>query len=117
MVDPVADKLFMATAFGVVAFSGKLELYEIAAVLLRDIVATIAFISTFVSQRPRSIPARPGGKAVTVAQVLTLLAFLLDSPLLATNGLGNRCDRDLCHLGLLPRGTASRTESGSLGGG
>ncbi len=82
VVDPVADKLFMATAFGVVAASGKLELYEIAAVLLRDIVATIAFISTFVLRRPRSIPARPGGKAVTVAQVLTLLAFLLDSPLL-----------------------------------
>jgi CDP-diacylglycerol---glycerol-3-phosphate 3-phosphatidyltransferase len=82
VVDPIADKLFMATAFGVVAVSGKLEIYEIIAVLLRDIVATVAFVTTFVSQRPRSIPARPGGKAVTVAQVLTLLAFLLDSPLL-----------------------------------
>jgi hypothetical protein len=29
-----------------------------------------------------SIPARLGGKAVTVAQVLTLVAFLTDSPLL-----------------------------------
>jgi cardiolipin synthase (CMP-forming) len=82
VVDPIADKLFMACAFGVVAFSGELELYEIAAVLLRDIVATVAFVSTVASHRPRAIPARPGGKAVTVAQVLTLLAFLLDSPLL-----------------------------------
>lgn len=82
VVDPIADKLFMACAFGVVAFSGELELYEIAAVLLRDIVATAAFVTTLVSHRPRAIPARPGGKAVTVAQVLTLLAFLLDSPLL-----------------------------------
>lgn len=82
VVDPIADKLFMACAFGVVAFSGKLELYEIAAVLLRDIVATAAFLTTFLFHRPRAIPARPGGKAVTVAQVLTLVAFLLDSPLL-----------------------------------
>jgi cardiolipin synthase len=82
LVDPIADKLFMACAFGVVAFSGRLELYEIAAVLLRDMVATVAFVATFLSRRPRAIPARPGGKAVTVAQVLTLVAFLLDSPLL-----------------------------------
>lgn len=82
VVDPIADKLFMACAFGVVAVSGELEPYEIAAVLLRDIVAAIAFVATLVSHRPRAIPARPGGKAVTVAQVLTLIAFLLDSPYL-----------------------------------
>lgn len=82
VVDPIADKLFMACAFGVVAFSGELELYEILAVLLRDVVATVAFVTTVLSHRPRAIPARPGGKAVTVAQVLTLVAFLLDSPLL-----------------------------------
>jgi cardiolipin synthase len=82
LIDPVADKLFMLSAFGVVAFSGKLEMYEIVGVLLRDIVATVAFVATLLSHRPRAIPARPGGKAVTVAQVLTLLAFLLDSKLL-----------------------------------
>jgi phosphatidylglycerophosphate synthase len=82
LVDPIADKLFMACAFGVVAVSGKLEFYEILAVLLRDIVATVAFVTTLVSHRPRAIPARPGGKAVTVAQMMTLFAFLLDSPLL-----------------------------------
>jgi CDP-diacylglycerol--glycerol-3-phosphate 3-phosphatidyltransferase/cardiolipin synthase len=79
VIDPVADKLFMASAFGVVAVSGRLEPYEIAGVLLRDIVATVAFLATIFSHRPRAIPARAGGKAVTVAQVLTLLAFLVDS--------------------------------------
>lgn len=82
IIDPVADKLFMASAFGVVALSGRLEAYEIVGVLLRDIVATAAFVATLFSKRPRAIPARAGGKAVTVAQVLTLLAFLTDSPLL-----------------------------------
>jgi phosphatidylglycerophosphate synthase len=82
LIDPVADKLFMASAFGVVAFSGQLQLYEILGVLLRDIVATVAFVATLLSHRPRAIPARAGGKAVTVAQMLTLLAFLTDSTLL-----------------------------------
>jgi phosphatidylglycerophosphate synthase len=82
LIDPVADKLFAASAFGVVAFSGRLELYEIVAVLLRDLVATVAFVTTLVSQRPRAIPARAGGKAVTVGQTLTLVAFLAGSTLL-----------------------------------
>ena len=51
-------------------------------VLLRDIVATVAFLATLFSHRPRAIPARAGGKAVTVAQMLTLVAFLTGSPLL-----------------------------------
>jgi cardiolipin synthase len=82
VIDPVADKLFMAAAVGVVAFSGRLELYEIVGVLLRDIVATVAFIATLISHQPRAIPARSSGKAVTVAQILTLVAFLIESPYL-----------------------------------
>jgi CDP-diacylglycerol--glycerol-3-phosphate 3-phosphatidyltransferase/cardiolipin synthase len=82
VLDPIADKLFMACAFGVVAFSRRLEWYEIAGVLIRDIVATVAFAVTAISRRPSASPARLGGKAVTVGQCLTLMAFLLDWPLL-----------------------------------
>ena len=82
LIDPVADKLFMAAAFGVVAVSGSLAPWEVVGVLLRDIVATVAFAVTIYSRRPRAIPARAGGKAVTVAQVLTLVAFLTGSRLL-----------------------------------
>lgn len=81
-IDPVADKLFMLAAFIVVALSGTLTWYEIAGVLLRDLVATIAFVVTSVSGSAMTIPARLGGKAVTVAQLLTLVAFLTESPLL-----------------------------------
>ena len=81
-LDPVADKLFMACAFGVVAWSGRLEPYEILGVLLRDLVAVVAFLVTLISGRAMAIPARLGGKAVTLAQLMTLLAFLSDSPLL-----------------------------------
>jgi CDP-diacylglycerol--glycerol-3-phosphate 3-phosphatidyltransferase/cardiolipin synthase len=82
LADPVADKLFMAAAFGVVAFSGRLAWYEIVGVLLRDLAATLAFVVVWVRGRPASIPARAGGKAVTVAQSLALVAFLLGSELL-----------------------------------
>jgi CDP-diacylglycerol---glycerol-3-phosphate 3-phosphatidyltransferase len=92
-LDPLVDKLFMASAFGVVLFSGKLKFYEIIAVLARDIAAAAAFFALTVLGRPISIPARPGGKAVTVAQSLTITAFLMDSPLLrplawATGAIG-----------------------------
>lgn len=81
-IDPVADKLFMLAAFGVVFASGRLTWYEVGGVLLRDLVASIAFLVTLISRRPMAIPARLGGKAVTVAQLLTLVAFLTDSPFL-----------------------------------
>ncbi|MGH7560829.1 MAG: CDP-alcohol phosphatidyltransferase family protein [Gemmatimonadales bacterium] len=78
-LDPVADKLFMAGAFGVVLASGALLPLEVLGVLARDIVAAFAFLATVLLGHPASIPARLGGKAVTVAQLLTLLAFCVGS--------------------------------------
>ncbi len=78
-LDPVADKLFMAAAFGVVLVSGRLHPLEIVGVLARDIMAAAAFATTVVLRRPASIPARVGGKMVTIGQLLTLLAFLTGS--------------------------------------
>lgn len=93
VLDPIVDKIFMASAFGVVAVSGGLRYYEIAGVLARDIWATTGFLLTLGKGRPVAVPARAGGKAVTLAQVLTLVAFLAHSPLLrplawATAGIG-----------------------------
>ncbi len=81
-LDPVADKLFMAAAFGVVLASGALAPLEILGVLARDISAAFAFLLTVVFHRPAAIPARLGGKVVTVLQLLTLLAFCVGSLLL-----------------------------------
>jgi phosphatidylglycerophosphate synthase len=80
VLDPVADKLFMAAAFGVVLFSGALAWYEVALVLVRDLVATVAVFISLGAGRGTTVPARLGGKAVTLLQLLTLLAFLLQSP-------------------------------------
>ena len=42
----------------------------------------ISFIGVTILRRPKTLPARAGGKAVTVCQALTLLAFLAGSELL-----------------------------------
>jgi len=62
VLDPIADKAFMAVAFITVARRGLLAWYELAGVLLRDM-----------------LPARAGGKAVTIAQLLTLVAAIAES--------------------------------------
>lgn len=82
ILDPVADKLFALSAFGVVALSGQLAWYEIVGVLSRDIVVAGGFLIGLVRHRSRVIPARPGGKAVTILQMTTLLAFLVYPPAL-----------------------------------
>jgi len=81
-LDPVADKFFMACAFAVVLLDHALTPLEVLGVLARDIGAAVAFLVTLVLRRPAAIPARLGGKAVTIGQLLTLLAFVLGSLLL-----------------------------------
>ena len=51
-------------------------------VLARDFATALAFLATVLFSRPAAIPARLGGKVVTIGQLLTLLAFLLGSDLL-----------------------------------
>jgi CDP-diacylglycerol--glycerol-3-phosphate 3-phosphatidyltransferase/cardiolipin synthase len=81
VIDPLADKAFMASAFLTVASHGLLAWYELLGVLLRDILAVLGFLASWVLRRPVALPARAGGKAVTVSQLLTLVAFILGSPL------------------------------------
>jgi cardiolipin synthase (CMP-forming) len=81
VLDPIVDKLFMASAFFTVWRRGLLAGYELAGVLLRDIVAIVAFAATWLLRRPVALPARAGGKAVTIAQLLVLVAAIAESPL------------------------------------
>ena len=81
-VDPVADKIFSVSAFAVLGLSGALTAFEVLGVLLRDLLMPVGFLASAVARRPFTTPARAGGKAVTVGQVLTLTAWLLESPLL-----------------------------------
>lgn len=82
VLDPIADKLFMLAAFIVVFQSGMLTPWEVLGVLLRDITALVSFVGVTLLRRPKTLPARVGGKAVTVCQALVLVAFLAGSELL-----------------------------------
>lgn len=82
LLDPIADKVFIISAFGVVLSSHALTWWEVGALLSRDIVAALAFFATVILSRPAAIEARVAGKLVTIGQLLVLLAFLLDSSLL-----------------------------------
>lgn len=81
VLDPVADKLFMLAAFLTVASHGLLTWWELVLVLSRDIVAGLAVLGVWLLGRPMTLPARAGGKAVTVCQLLTLVAYIAESPL------------------------------------
>ncbi len=81
VLDPICDKAFMVAAFAVVFQSGVLSPLELLGVLLRDLVALVAFLATWALRRPTTLPARAGGKAVTVGQLLALIAFLAQSDL------------------------------------
>ena len=80
MLDPVADKLFMASAFLTVGSRGVLYPVEVLGVLARDVVIVLAALVRWLRRRPAAVPARAGGKAVTVAQTATLIAAVLLSP-------------------------------------
>jgi phosphatidylglycerophosphate synthase len=80
VLDPIADKVFMAVAFITVARTGLLHPAEIVAVLGRDIVAALGYVGAWLWRRPTVLPARAGGKAVTVLQLMTLGAFIVRSP-------------------------------------
>src|SRR5207247_10081788 len=82
LLDPIADKLFAAVAFVTVARDTVLHPLEILGVLLRDIIAVLAFLGTWLRGRPVALPARAGGKWVTVLQLMTLVAWIAELPLL-----------------------------------
>ena len=82
LLDPIADKLFAAVAFVTVARDTVLHPLEILGVLLRDIIAVLAFLGTWLRGRPVALPARAGGKWVTVLQLMTLTAWIAASPFL-----------------------------------
>src|SRR5437879_13756703 len=79
MLDPIADKSFMAVAFLTVARSGSLYPLEIAGVLARDIVAALGYVGAWLWRGPMGVPARAGGEAVTGLPTLPLVASVVYS--------------------------------------
>src|SRR5439155_20777794 len=78
---PTPDKGFKAPGLYTVPRTGLLHPLEILGVLARPIVAALGYVGAWLWRRPTRLPARAGGKAVTVLQLLTLVAFIARSPL------------------------------------
>src|SRR2546427_257993 len=81
VLDPVADQPFMVAAVLTVARLGRLPPIESAGVPPGAAGAVPAFAGTGRRRRPVARPARAGGKAVTVGQILTLVAAIAGSAL------------------------------------
>lgn len=76
LLDPIADKLFMVSAFVALGWVGALPLWLIVLVMLRDAVIVAGAVAY--NRYVEPVPAEPSlpGKASTVAQVLLVLAVL-----------------------------------------
>ncbi len=79
LIDPVADRFFVLAVVVSFVAGGQLALWQATAILFRDVMSIIGwFVARNVSWlRPIAFKARPMGKLVTGAQLLTFLAVLL----------------------------------------
>ena len=75
-IDPIADRVFVLSAVSVYLIEGQLSTAQFFLFLARDIATAVGFIvARFIpGLTAASFQARPSGKAVTVLQLITLLA-------------------------------------------
>jgi len=80
LIDPVADRFFVLAVVVSFVASGELALWQAIAILFRDVMSIVGwFVARNVSWlRPITFKARPIGKLVTGAQMLTFIAVLLE---------------------------------------
>jgi len=78
LIDPVADRFFVVAVVGSYVVSGQLSAWQAVAILFRDVMSIVGwFVARNVSWlRPIHFAARPLGKIVTGAQLITFVAVL-----------------------------------------
>jgi phosphatidylglycerophosphate synthase len=87
LLDPIADRLFVLAAVLAYLFGGQLGVGEFFIFISRDIATAVGFVVARIIPwlRPVKFRARLLGKAVTVLQLVTLVAVLVKPA--ATYGL------------------------------
>ncbi len=75
LMDPVADKFLILSAFFILAFEGLVPLWSILVIGIREIVVTASRIQLLT--RGQLIPAEQTGKIKTVVQMTTIIVALL----------------------------------------
>lgn len=77
-LDPLADKLFLVSAFIVLAFLGKIPAWVTAVVISRDVIIVLGWAIIFVLTGKSVIVPSIYGKFTTFFQTVTILAVLLN---------------------------------------
>ena len=79
LLDPIADRFFVLGVVISYVMSGQFSAWQAVAIMFRDVMSVVGFFVARNVSWLRAIPfkARPIGKAVTVAQLLTFFAVLL----------------------------------------
>ncbi|HEX7051543.1 MAG TPA: CDP-alcohol phosphatidyltransferase family protein [Longimicrobiales bacterium] len=77
LLDPITDKIFVFAALITFAWSGRLEVWELFLLLLRDLYAAAAFATALLLRMRIRFRARWSGKLVTVIQVGAVLILIL----------------------------------------
>lgn len=81
LVDPIADRIFVLVAIIAYVLNGKVSVIEALLLLPRDIATALGFFVARAAPSLRTVElkARFPGKIVTVLQLVTLLALVLDA--------------------------------------
>lgn len=84
LIDPICDRIFTVVAISAILFDGLLSPSQFLIFISRDIATAVGFIVAKIvpSLRAAIFRARLLGKAVTVLQLITLIAALVLRPLL-----------------------------------
>ena len=77
LLDPITDKLFVATVLATLLVRGRMSLGTVLLLLVRDIYNALAFTVIRVRKMPIRMKSRLSGKTVTVLQMITICVFLL----------------------------------------
>ncbi|MFI5241873.1 MAG: CDP-alcohol phosphatidyltransferase family protein [Gemmatimonadales bacterium] len=82
LLDPIADKTFVLVAISAFLISGELSSTDYFIILARDFATALGFLVAFLlpGLDPGNFKARMSGKVVTVLQLATVLALVLQSP-------------------------------------
>ena len=77
LLDPIADKVFMLSAFTAFFVHHDITAGQLAVLLMRDIAITVGAVvaSLMPGLTPRAFQARMSGKVVTVLQLAAILAL------------------------------------------
>lgn len=82
LLDPIADKTFILVAISAFLITGELSITDYFIILARDFAIVLGFLVAYLlpGLDPGNFKARMSGKVVTVLQLATVLALVLQSP-------------------------------------